>query len=124
MSASGVGHDWPDVIKYKYKEYISNLDWDACAIQNHHDIFQLHKQLQSRNIPHLFFNTYSHFKPSSIPEVEWDGCYIDPYSSEGTYFNWCKQNGFKTVSEHSYHYGKDAHDAWANYLYTKLPKTI
>lgn len=111
------GRDWPNEVKYKYKDYITKLDWDACMIQAHSDIYKLHLQLQADRIPHIFFNTYSYFNTNSIKQVDWHNCYINPYDPSGTFFNWCRNNGFKTVTENSFHYGKDAHDAWANYLH-------
>ena len=118
------GKDWPETIKYKYKEYITKLDWDACMAQSHSMIYQLHLELQEKSIPHIFFNTYSYFNTNSITPVDWNNCYIDPYNPNGTFFNWCKNNGFKTVTENSFHYGKDAHDAWANYLYQMTQSTV
>jgi hypothetical protein len=56
VNAGGVGHDWPDPIKEKYKDYISNLDWGHAEKNAHKQIFEFHEELSDLKIPHLFFN--------------------------------------------------------------------
>ena len=110
----------PEELEIRYKEWVTqqtrntiyskSLDW-------HDRIYKLHKELQSRNIKHLFFNTFSYFH--KVPEVDWEGCYIDPYNPEGTYVAWCEAQGFQTQDDGT-HYGPDAHIAWAKYLLPRL----
>lgn len=89
----------------------------------HTQIWNLHKQLDDKQIPHLFFNTYSDFgniknlKHLGVEAQDWSGTYVDPYSRNGTYYEWCLANGFKTVRVESYHFAANAHRAWAEHLY-------
>ena len=83
-------------------------------------IWNFHADLRRQGIKHLFFNTYSYFNPWEVATLDWHDCYLDPYSESGTYYNWCLEKGFKTVSKNSYHYGADAHAAWAEYLYAQI----
>jgi hypothetical protein len=116
VNAGGVGHDWPEAIKSKYHDYISNLDWITAANRAHEQIFHLHTELTDLKIPHLFFNTYNHFDRQS--KKEWHNSYIDPYNSDMTYWRWLTNNGFQSNS--SYHFGADAHRKWAEFLLPHL----
>ena len=95
----------------------------------HKRIWNLHCELQEKNIKHLFFNTYSYFDEGHIPfkrqlEYNWQDCYIDPYEQSLTYYQWLNQKGYKTVSHDSYHYGRDAHIAWYKHLLPRLTNNI
>ena len=86
----------------------------------HTKIHQFHLDLKRLGIKHLFFNTYNHFDQSlGIIQQNWSGCYVEPYNPDLTYYRWCIDNGFKTVNN-SYHFGPEAHRAWAEFLYQKL----
>lgn len=91
-------------------------------------IWQLHQNLISKQIPHLFFNTFSNllsFKEGAIPcgsevtKLDWRDSYLDPYSQQETYWNWLSELGYQTVNKNSFHFGADAHQAWGDRL-TKL----
>ena len=115
VNAGGIGADWPEKIKAGYKNYIANIDMRESMNTAYNKIWKLHLDLQKQNIKHLFFNT---FEPlSQVPESDWTGSYIDPYNPDLTYYNWCIQHGFNTVNPNSYHFGADAHRAWAEFLY-------
>ena len=120
INAGGIGDDWPEWLKEQYPKYIAELDWDNEMAQAHSKIYQFHTDLHRRGIKHLFFNTYSYFDTRVVDPLDWHNCYIDPYTETGTYYNWCMAQGFKTVNEHSYHFGADAHRAWANHLYAQI----
>ena len=49
------------------------------------------------------------------PEQHYDysDSYIDPYLPEGSFDGWLQLNGFNTVITSNYHYGPEAHSAWA-----------
>jgi hypothetical protein len=118
VNAGGIGHDWPDSIKARYQDYIVNINMQSKMSQACNKIWTLHDDLQKQKINHLFFNC---FEPlSGMPEADWEGCYVEPYSPEFTYYNWLKARGFKTVSPDSYHFGADAHCAWAEFLYQTI----
>jgi hypothetical protein len=123
INAGGMGHDWPKSIQKRYRHWvIDQEDKDPFQLETycHHQILNLHITLQLLNIPHIFFNTYScfgHLKNTKYySETPWNNCYINPYDEDFTFFNWCKNKGFKTVNPNSYHYGADAHEAWAEFL--------
>jgi hypothetical protein len=118
VNAGGAGSDWPDNIKDQYKDYIVNLDIHKAITNAYNKIWALHIDLQKQNINHLFFNC---FEPLyNVPEPNWDSCYLEPYAQNLTYYNWLKEKGFKTVNPESYHFGADAHYAWAEFLYQTL----
>lgn len=118
ISAAGIDHDWPDELKTRYKEWVVNLDMPTSIKQAHDDIFDLHIYFQARNQPHIFFNCFEEIKHTT--RVNWDGCYLEPYDKDYTYYNWCRSRGFATVSPDSYHFGADAHEAWAEFLYAQI----
>ena len=118
VNAGGIGDDWPDNIKEQYKNYIANLDMKHALSKAANKIWLLHQDLQAKNINHLFFNCFEPLR--GMPKAEWNGCYLEPYNTEYTYYNWCINKGFKTVRPDSYHFGVDAHCAWAEFLYQHL----
>lgn len=120
INAGGVGHDWPDLIKQRYQDYIVKLDWDNATTQAHNQIYELHTELSDLKIPHLFFNTFNDF--STLAKKNWHDSYLDPYDPNFTYWKWLTNNGFK--SNQSYHFGADAHRKWAEFLLPRLQKLL
>ena len=120
VNAGGIGHDWPDLIKERYQEYVVNLDWATATTNAHNQIHDLHIKLSDLKIPHLFFNTFSHFNGQS--NKDWHNSYIDPYDPAMTYWQWLSNNGFKSNS--SYHFGADAHRKWAEFLLPHLTRLL
>lgn len=86
------------------------------------DIWKFHQCLLTNNIPHLFFNTFSGL--TSAKQLDWGNSYYKPYDRDHSFFNLLKTQGYKTVSPSSYHYGIDAHEAWANHLTNILKESI
>ena len=120
----------PKELKERYKKWVIEQN-DPLVINNklievHDRIWKLHEDLNNKKIPHLFFNTYGDFaniknlEYLGAQEYDWQGSYIDPYNRNGTYYEWCLANGFKTVRSDSYHFGADAHRAWADFLYSNM----
>ena len=120
INAGGVGLDWPDAVKEKYKDYVVNLNWYERTKQAHKEIFTLHTELADLKIPHLFFNTYNDFRNED--PLDWHGSYIDPYNPSMTYWQWLTNNGFE--SNPSYHFRADAHRKWAEFLLPHLTKLL
>lgn len=118
VNAGGIGHDWPDIIKSRYKDYIATMEVDMAMRQAHAKIWQLHRDLVDKNINHLFFNCFEPF--GDMPNFDWQDSYIEPYNKDFTYYNWLTQKGFKPVRPDSYHFGPDAHVAWAEFLFQRL----
>lgn len=119
VNAGGVGHDWPDSIKERYHNWILSIDYKQKEQEQHDKIWTLHNEL--KDIPHLFFNCFSNF---NCTEQDWGNNYIKPYDINYTYHHWLAQHGFKTVNPTSYHYGADAHRAWADFLTNHLTNTL
>lgn len=127
VNASGIDHV-PEFLAQRYKQFIIDIDWPQCTQQAHVDIWNFHQELNDTGIRHLFFNANSHFgglqlvNNLQVPIIplserhDWNSCYIDPYQVEMTYNSLLLKNGFNTVNPASYHFGKDAHTAWAGYM--------
>ena len=120
VNAGGIGVDWPDWLKEQYPKFIEGLDWRKEMNLAHNKIYQFHTELQHRGIKHLFFNTFSYFDLRVVTSLDWHNCYLDPYNKYSTYYNWCLSQGFEPVTKNGYHFGADAHRAWADYLHTKI----
>lgn len=120
VNAGGVGHDWPEEIKERYKKYVVQIDWNRYEQQAHDEIFAFHNELTKLEIPHLFFNCYSDFQNQVMQD--WNGCYIEPYDPDMTYWQWLTNNGFE--SNQSYHFRADAHRKWAEFLLPHLTRLL
>ena len=120
VTASGTDQ-LPESLQDYYKQWVTEQTQEVLIEkeQNWHTaIYKLHLLLQELDIQHLFFNSFNHF--GNIQEqLDWNNCYIDPYKQSGTYWHWCRQKGFETRNV-GYHYGEDAHTAWAHYLLPRL----
>ena len=109
VTASGTD-SVPDELKQRYKEWVSTRILDSeLSDQAQIKIWQLHETLDSKHIPHVFFNTFSCLH--SQDHKDWNGSYLAPYDQTQTYHDWCIAQGFKPNS--GYHFGPNAHDAWA-----------
>ncbi len=110
---------WPKNVIDAYKNWVVTADGTSSVARWHETIYNFHLELESEKIPHLFFNTLHAFNHSFIKPYDWNDCYISPYDPSHTFYHYLKSNGFNTVNPHSYHFGSDAHQFWANYL-TKI----
>jgi hypothetical protein len=111
---------WPPIPKHvqeAYKVWVVDADPSKKAQYWHTEIYKLHQQLNLQQIPHLFFNTLHDFNHDFIQRVDWGNSYVGPYDPKLTYWYWLQACGFK--SNKWYHFGADAHEAWANHL-TKI----
>ena len=114
VNSSGLDHV-PDKFREDYKKFIANIDWQVVTERAHRAIWKLHKELEFKGIPHVFFNGNNHF--ASIRErLDWGNSYIAPYDPSQTYDQILRKNGFKTVSANSWHFGKEAHCFWAGFM--------
>ena len=120
VNAGGIGNDWPDVVKERYQQWILNVDHKQKEQQAQEEIWDFHKELG--DVPHLFFNSYVALDFTSYRD--WGNSYLHPYDKNYTYYHWLSNQGYKTVHPISYHYGPDAHRAWANYLIPHLTNLI
>lgn len=114
IGASGLD-SVPEALRDRYLRFVAEIDWRSCTQTMHDRIWQFHLELQDRGIPHLFFNGDNDF--SSIKhKKDWGHCYIGPYDTNLTFSGWLRTQGFQTVAPDSYHFGKDAHAAWARFV--------
>lgn len=116
ITASGID-DVPRDHQERYRDYVINLDWQQVTQQAHNEIWNFHQELKSLGRKHIFFNGNNDF--AKIPESDhrdWGVSYIDPYDPGATYSQWLVNNGHDTVSAKSWHFGKDAHSAWARFM--------
>lgn len=119
VNAGGIGEDWPESIQNRYKSWILSIDYKQKQQEQHDKIWRLHNDL--KDIPHLFFNCFDSF---NCPKYEWGDSYVSPYDVNYTYYHWLKQQGYATVTPNSYHFGADAHRAWAEFLTPHLTKLL
>lgn len=118
INAAPHGHDWPKEIQDKHREWVLSVDYNKKRLESHEKIWRFHNEL--KDIPHLFFNAFSSFH--NTPFVDWDDSYVHPYDDKYTFRNWLLSQGCKTVNQHSYHFGADAHRKWAQFLLPHLTK--
>ena len=114
VNASGI-----DVVpkshQQQYKEYIAGINWHNVCVDVHEDIWNFHQSLNLMGVKHIFFNGNHSFQGIQS-QKDWGTSYIKPYDAAGTYHEWLRNNGFETVSENSWHFGKEAHSAWARFM--------
>jgi hypothetical protein len=127
MVAGGGHSQLPVELQERYKQWVIKLDTvsEQHRIEDvaHNKIWRFHLELTEQRIPHLFFNCYSHFfytHQHVKPKYPWGNVYIDPYDQNMTYYFWLEQQGFKPANPKFYHYGADAHIAWADFLLPKI----
>lgn len=129
VTASGADSVPPELAD-RYRQWVvdqTNETKDYKARVTGQRIWELHTELLTRKIPHLFFNTYLPLPPLNLDFGEH---YIDPYTDDGTYFEILRKQGFKPINDFSYHYGADGHIYWAELLlnhltnYQKIAKII
>ena len=114
INASGID-DIPVSHQLQYKQYIANVDWKNCTEKAHTDIWNFHKELESQNIKHVFFNGNNDFSQIKNQQI-WDQCYISPYDPTMTYNSMLQKQGFETVAPNSWHFGKDAHSFFQRFM--------
>ena len=114
VNASGIDVV-PESHQQQYKEYISNIDYGKTVVDAHEDIWNFHQSLNLMGVKHIFFNGNHSFQGMQS-QKDWGTNYIKPYDAAGTYHGWLRNNGFETVSKNSWHFGEDAHSAWAHFM--------
>ena len=116
VGSSGIDHV-PQDLQEKYRNFVIGTDWLAKEQQAHEQIWQLHQELDAKQIKHVFFNGNNHFgRIGKKQRLDWKGSYIDPYDPDRTFDRILKANGHDTVTPKSWHFGKDAHRFWARFM--------
>lgn len=106
-------------LEQKYRSWVTGLSPEYVPQQGkiwHENIWQFHQKLQVRNIPHLFFNCFYDFFVDESKHLDWQGCFFHPYENDWSYQHYLKAQGHKTFGQDQYHYGPQAHQAWADLL--------
>jgi hypothetical protein len=111
------GHDpLPADLQQLYKHWVIEQTADTLHAKSqhwHNEIFKLHSELVQKNIKHVFFNCmYNFFQTDN--QQDWSTNFIGPYNNNSSYYWWLTQQGFQADSW--YHFGADAHRAWATRL--------
>ena len=114
VNASGIDVV-PESHQQQYKDYITNIDYGKTVVNAHEDIWNFHQSLNLLGVKHIFFNGNHSFQGMQSKK-DWGTSYIKPYDAAGTYHGWLRNNGFETVSTGSWHFGEDAHSAWAKFM--------
>lgn len=122
----GVGLPVPAEYKERYDHYVEHVqrNGDWVLVQSaywHNKIFNLHKILEHKKIPHLFFNA---FEPFLMPEdkfkQDWNSTFLSPYSSELIYTLNVHRRGHKEITPGWQHYDHNAHAYWADIMYKHI----
>ena len=122
VNASGVDIV-PQAYQEKYKNYILSIDYEQVRNEAHQAIWDFHQELTLLGVKHIFFNGNNTFQ-GMLPEnqKDWGTSYIKPYDQAGSYHGWLRNNGFETVSKDSWHFGEEAHGAWARFMLQYIVK--
>lgn len=122
----GVGRQtFPEEFKLRLEHWAStseNLEHRIGLSHYWHErIFNLHRYLQYKQIPHLFFHAFHDFKiHQSQYQLDWNNCFMDPYSWDNTYVHWAARNGYKEITPGWFHYEPSAQLAWAQRMYNYI----
>ena len=118
INASFADSATPNLQK-KFKQYVATLNFIQKQIEWQDKIYQLHLDLNEREISHLFFNANDdlHQIPLDLRK-DWGSNYIHPYDPKQNYLQVCYNAGYR--HNEWYHYKKDAHLFWAQYLFNWL----
>lgn len=111
--------EWPEHVQKLYYTWVLHADPVKRVAYWHQQIWDFHLKLEKLGIKHVFFNTYHSFNHSFLPRYSWGDSYIGPYEHDMAYYYWLENNNYIPVNN-SYHYGPDAHRAWAKYLLTYI----
>jgi hypothetical protein len=111
------GHDGlPAELENRYKVWVTEQTSDTLDFKSQHwhtEIYNLHVDLQKKNIPHLFFNCmYNFFKIGN--HIDWEHNFVEPYKNNYSYYWYLKNLGY--ITDNWYHYKEDGHYAWAKLL--------
>lgn len=119
------GHDsLPEDLQERYKHWVLEQSPDQLKSKSqqwHEKIYEFHKTLTTKKIKHLFFNCmYNFFGIDQTHQQDWNNSYLDPYDNDSSYYWYLNKQGYK--SDPWFHYGADAHWAWAQRLIEHMEK--
>lgn len=125
---NGDGHSHlPQGLHAWYRDWVQKWDWDGMQYYNdqariHQQLIDFHQWLNTHGVPHLFFNTAQSFEINNKFDCyDWQGSFVTPYADSKAathYLTWCREQNFK-ADQHG-HFGKEAHVAWADHLWSHI----
>jgi hypothetical protein len=101
------------------------VDWNQKTDEAHKQIWAFHQELEAQGIKHIFFNGNNDFSiigdPGKYsypfgPMYNWGSSYIGPYDPKQTYNAIIRAAGIATVNSKSWHFGKDGHSFFAQFM--------
>jgi hypothetical protein len=120
VGSSGLD-ELPLELQNRYRQFVIDTDWDVKTKQAHTEIWKFHKELEKKNIRHIFFNGNNDFGKIT-DRKEWGPSYIGPYDPALTFDAVIKSAGIDTVAPNSWHFGRDGHAAWNRFLINYIIK--
>lgn len=110
------------------------------ALDNHYNIqmakfyntqiYNLHQELRSKNIRHLFFPAIwslayfearvEHKPYASVYRLDWHHNFVAPYEENFSMINWLAERGHEEITPGQRHYAEPAQEEWARYLETYI----
>ena len=115
VNASGIDAV-PPAWQQRYKQFVSAVNWPECNQRWHEKTWEFHCYLESRGIPHVFFNGNLALDISPDQQRDWGINYIAPYDPEQTYNHVLLSNDIKHCLLSKSHFGPDGHCFWSQYL--------
>ena len=87
----------------------------------HNKIYNMHSYLNSRKIPHLFFNAIRLFYEEIVTEkyhFNWDNCYYQPYTENMR--EWGVKNNYTQITPGAYHFDRVAQEDYTEKLWNHI----
>lgn len=89
----------------------------------HERIYNLHKYLEYKNIPHVFFHAFEPFnvyQNETKYKLDWNNQFMTPYYPDISYVHWCHAQGYKEITPGWCHYEPAGQLAWATKVYNYI----
>lgn len=111
----------PSMIRSRYQQWeASNTIERKLELTKywHNKIHELHLELRSRSIPHLFWFTYNNFSDPAldIDQVNWHDNFFLPYDPRGTMYSYLIDRNMRPPAYDPYHFDSKGHQIWADAL--------
>lgn len=135
INSLGIGsREYPPEYNNRLKHWFavaSNPDYrEALSFYWHERIYNLHKLLEFRKIPHIFFHAFHNFRiHDQMNQLNWSNRFIEPYTwcfaneiVNVSYIHWCERNDYKQITPGLFHFEPAAQRAWAERLAGHIQK--
>ena len=94
---------------------------DALGYYWHERSYNLHKYLEYKNIPHVFFHLFESFQIYKTEyKLDWNNRFMSPYYPDLPYVHWCANEGYKEITPGWCHYEPAGQLAWATKVYNHI----